>query len=268
MRDDLYIIDTHHHVADRPDDAASGDDELSNRLAMMDRLGTDQAVVIAGHHYLRPRGLADTREVNDMIAAYRERQPDRFLAAVGVVEPLYGPDGLPELDRIADELGLVGVSFHTRFQGVSTSSPHVLKLVERMGELGLIPFIHAIAEVVDEGLVRILEVAQAFPDLTIVVLDAFSSAQQARNAITVAEYAPNLVFDTALARQTESILRFIHLHGAERILYGSDQYSHPPDYHLWSVLNDLLASDLDREQLTAVLSGNVRRVLSVPDTGA
>ena len=63
----------------------------------------DQAIVIPSHAYLRPDGIADTRRVNDHIAAYREHDPKRFPAALGIVEPLYGARGLEEIDRLADE---------------------------------------------------------------------------------------------------------------------------------------------------------------------
>lgn len=118
-----HIIDCHHHVGSVKDtlglgpDEATGAEELRARLDTMDRNGVSQAIVIPGHGYLRPHGVADTRAVNDAVAAYRDALPDRFPAAIGIVEPLYGPAGLDELTRIRDELGIVGASFHTRSRG-------------------------------------------------------------------------------------------------------------------------------------------------------
>ncbi|MGR7003449.1 amidohydrolase family protein [Yinghuangia aomiensis] len=118
---DYEILDCHHHVGDvhgvlglgpTPTGSDPAADELAVRLATMDRNGVDRAIVIPGHGYLRPSGLADTRRINDAIAAYRDATPDRFPAAVGIVEPLYGPAGLDEVDRCAHELGLRGISFH------------------------------------------------------------------------------------------------------------------------------------------------------------
>src|SRR5881397_1422363 len=93
------VFDVHHHVG-RAFDALGGDlaaaseqvdVELETRLRIMDEGGVRQALVIPGHGYLRPNGLADTRRVNDEIAAYRDRTPDRFPVACGIVEPAYGP---------------------------------------------------------------------------------------------------------------------------------------------------------------------------------
>ena len=81
------VFDVHHHVG-RAFDALGGalgetsvhpDEvariELANRLRIMDEGGVHQALVIPGHGYLRPNGIADTRRVNDEIAAYRDATP-------------------------------------------------------------------------------------------------------------------------------------------------------------------------------------------------
>ena len=93
----------------------------------------------------------------------RQRRPTAFPAALGIVEPLYGRAGDAELRRIKEELGFVGVSFHTRFQGVTTDSPLVLAQIELMGELGLVPFLHSVAESPEETLWRIHGWPRLFP---------------------------------------------------------------------------------------------------------
>src|SRR4029453_1367660 len=122
------VFDVHHHVG-RAFDALGGelDDgasdvaaiarrELTERLRIMDEGGVRQALVIPGHGYLRPNGVADTRRVNNEIAAYRDAMPDRFPAACGIVEPRDGPHAFAEIERAKCDLGLVALSFHTRFQ--------------------------------------------------------------------------------------------------------------------------------------------------------
>jgi predicted TIM-barrel fold metal-dependent hydrolase len=143
-----HVIDVHQHLGDvsevlsLPDHAPGGTskervaDELERRLDRMSADSIDQAVILAPPGYLRPDGVRDTARVNDRVAAYRAAQPDRFVAAVGVAEPLYGATSLPELDRIKGELGMAQVSFHTRFQGCATDNPLVMRIVGRMGELG------------------------------------------------------------------------------------------------------------------------------------
>ena len=89
------VLDVHHHVGNAtaalamPEVSARASNlgsERQIRLDTMDRNGVDAAIVIPGHSYLRPEGLADTRRANDCIAAYRDSAPTRFTAALGIVE--------------------------------------------------------------------------------------------------------------------------------------------------------------------------------------
>ena len=132
----------------------------------MDDGGVHQALVIPGHGYLRPNGIADTRRVNDEIAAYRDATPERFPVACGIVEPRDGAAAFEEIDRAAGELGLVALSFHTRFQGVSMDSQWILRYLERMGEVGLVPLMHAMDDTPEESLWKLASIARQLPDLT------------------------------------------------------------------------------------------------------
>ncbi len=273
------VLDVHHHVGDPVQalampgaEGASAPPGLGHdmqvRLETMDRDGIDCGLLIPGHSYLRPAGLADTRRINDGIASYRDSMPARFPAALGIVEPLYGRAGDEELRRIKEELGLVGVSFHTRFQGVTTDSPLVLAQIELMGQLGLVPFLHSVAESPEESLWRIHRVARAFPDLTMVVLDTFSSHEQSSHAMLVAELAPNLVFDSSLAYHIDPALRLMERFGHERVIFGTDLYSYPLGYHRSTVLAHWLESGLKPEVLQDVLAGTAERILGLDNAHA
>jgi predicted TIM-barrel fold metal-dependent hydrolase len=267
------VLDIHHHVGDATVALAmpgmgagvAAPDEMHIRLDTMDRNGVDAAIVIPGHSYLRPQGLADTRRVNDAIAAYRDARPDRFVAALGIVEPLYGRAGDEELRRIREDLGLVGVSIHTRFQGVSTDSPLVLAQIEVMAELGLVPFVHSVAEASEEALWRVQVLAKAFPDLPIIVLDCFSSHEQSTHALHAAGATPNLIFDTSLAYTIDPVLRLLDRYGSHRAVFGTDLYSHPLGYRRSSVLAQFLDSELSPDVLQQVLAGNAERLLGLGD---
>jgi predicted TIM-barrel fold metal-dependent hydrolase len=273
---DFDVIDGHHHYGNLFESMAGfgggrntepppdfDELELAARLAILDEQNVRQAVIIAGHAYLRPEGLADTRRVNDGVAAYRDRRPDRFPAAVGVVEPLYGRAGLPEIDRCRNELGMVGISFHVRFQGVSMDSPWVHRYVERMGEVGLIPYLHAIGDSPEEALWKIDDLAADFPDLTGFVLDAFSNFEQARQVIAIADRRPRLFFDTALAYNFDLVMPAIRRFGADRFLYGSDIYSWPLVTRPSHLLAQILESDLTRGEKEQIVGANLRALLSL-----
>ena len=274
-RNGLHVIDVHHHsgtleaLGIRVGPDGTGPEELAElefgaRVATMDATGVDQAVILPGHGYLRPEGLADTRRENDRLAAYRDRLPDRFPAALGVVEPLYGKAGLDELRRIRDDLSLAGVTFHTRFQGVSTNSPLVVDLVRRMAELGLVPFVHAVCEVADEAMWRVRELARTVPETTVVVLDAFSSFEQSEQALRVAADTPNVVLDTSLSHSAHWLERLVAEVGPDRLVFGTDVYSHVRPHRDNLTLDAVTSVEWSSDVMADVLAGNIRRILRLP----
>jgi len=267
----IPVFDCHHHVGDVReflsgeivDPGPAEEEERHRRIAIMDGGGVHQAVVIVGHAYPRPDGLADTRRINDGIAAYRDAAPDRFPVAVGVVEPLYREVGYAELERCATQLRLGGISFHARFQGISMDNPWVRNYVGRMGELGLVPFLHALTEASDEALWKTATVARAFPDLPMLVLDAFSTFEGTKEVSHVAELCPNLLFDTSLAYNADFIEMFARRFGAHRVVFGTDLYSPPVGRRISHILSQLLESELSDDDKAAILGGNARRLLGV-----
>jgi predicted TIM-barrel fold metal-dependent hydrolase len=270
----MEIIDAHNHVGGLASwgagngaaDADSLDAEIEARLRILDERGVRKAVVIAGHDYLRPDGLADNRRVNDHLAAYRAARPDRFPAGVGIVEPLHGERGLDELDRCKQELGFAGISFHTRMQGVSIDSPWVRRYLEHMGEIGLVPFIHSIGESSAEALWKIDVLAGDLPDLPMLVLDVLSTFEQSLFVLHVAERRPNLTFDTALAHGVGFVRMLIDRCGASRVVYGSDLYCSKTGEHLElsDVLDGIVGSGLADGEKAAILHGNITSLLELP----
>lgn len=270
---EVPVIDCHHHVGtleahgmifsleDNQKDLQGADRDL--RIAVMKRQGVDQAVVIPGHGYLRPNGVADTRVVNDAVAAFRDSAPERFPAAVGIAEPLHGSAGLAELHRMRDVLGFVGVSIHVRFQGVQTDSPLVKALVREAADLGLVPFVHAMDGVPDESIWRVQQLAQEIPETTILVLDAFNGVEQARHATIIARETPNLVFDTSFAYHFMFVQAMIDAVGFERVCFGTDYYSMLPDPQPSVVLDHFEKHEVDLEIRQAILGGNLQRVLGL-----
>ncbi len=270
------VLDVHHHVGDAftalggdldPTGGMSESEyaarELESRLAIMDADDVTAAVVIPGHAYLRPNGVADTRRVNDAIAAYRDARPDRFPVAVGVTEPTYGAAGLDEINRVHDELGLAAVSFHTRFQGVSLDSQWVERAVARLAERGMVPVIHAMDDTPEEALWKLAALARRFADVAILALDPFSSFEATRHCSFVAEVAPNVVFDTSLSYNFDFIADFARRFGAERVCFGTDLYSWPVGRRISHLLDQIVESDLPSAAKAAILGGNARRLFAL-----
>jgi uncharacterized protein len=259
-----HLNDVNHHLAAdaylRPQNADSqrseASVELSTRLAIMDAQQVRGAVVIAGSGYLRPRGVADTMAVNDAVAAYRDSEPERFVAAVGHVDPLYGPAGVDEVTRCRNELGLAGISF----QGMGFM---MRPLIARAGELGLVPFIHVGKP--NETIWQVDSLARDFPDLTMIVLYVFNDISQLGSLAEVAERRPNLYFDLSGTTSFETLgLPQLRPIGAHRFLYGTYTYSWPVHTRPFGeLLPDIVDSDLSRDDKTAILGGNVKRILGL-----
>ena len=276
MADGFPVLDVHHHVGNAFR-ALGGDvetdvdrgladaraHEVASRLEIMDRGGVEQAIVIPGHGYERSRGIVDTRAENDAIAAYRDAQPHRFPAAVGIVEPRDGALGLEEVERAKRELGLVGISYHTRFQGVSLDSRWIHAACERMGDLGLVPVIHAMDETPEEALWKLASLARSLPDVEFLALDAFGSYESTRQCFHVAEIAPNICFDTSLSYNFDFIEEFAGRFGAERVAFGTDLYSAPVGKRISHILGQILESELDDDAKRLVLAGNARRLFGL-----
>jgi predicted TIM-barrel fold metal-dependent hydrolase len=123
--------------------------------------------------------------------------------------------------------------------------------------------VHALAEVADEGVYRVPALARAFPDLPMVVVDPFSSNEQGVQVMAITDLAPNLIFDVSGAVRAGQIESFIHRFGCDRIVFGTDLYSHPFDFRLGLPISELAAMDVPERDLAAMFSGTIRRVLAL-----
>jgi predicted TIM-barrel fold metal-dependent hydrolase len=295
----VRVFDCHHGVshpelklAPRDPSAAFSLDNwlertVAEHLGRMDAGGVDQAAIHGSQTYRRTEGLNATRRQNDFIARYRDQGGGRLPAAFGVADPLCAEDSLPEIDRCKHELGLTGIGFHPRFQGVSTESYWILRFVDRILELGMLPVLRGMGETVEEDLWKVAHVAKTFPGSEILVLDVFSTWEGSSQAYAVAAECPNLTFNTALAYEYEMVEPFIEVIGSKRVVFGSDLHhpapprpkaGNPPDKftrvggmvpptRISHVKDQLLASSLPDDQKYDVLWGNSARLFGLPTGG-
>jgi predicted TIM-barrel fold metal-dependent hydrolase len=232
------------------------------RVATMDRLGILQASLMPGHSYPRPGGLAHTRAMNDRLAAYRKRDPDRFPAIAGTVEPRYGEAGLEEIDRM-HALGFQAISWHHRQQGLPINHPVMHRYAARMADLGMVPFVHTFVGADFEEIWRLRDLALAFPAVRFLCMDSMTDAAAFEEALAAGARTPNLLFDTtSLALGPAAIERFVETLGAERLLFGSNLYSDSPAEQLES-LDAVRQANISAPERAAILGGNARRLLGI-----
>jgi predicted TIM-barrel fold metal-dependent hydrolase len=268
------IFDIHHHVGRldavvRSAGAGAGgalsvEDDIGLRLGYMDRHNIAAALVMPANGYPAPNGIADTRRVNDYVAEYRDRRPDRFPAALGTVSPLEGDAALDEIDRCVRDLGMRGIVWHHRFQGANLDHPMMDAFLDRVRAHGVLPFVHIIADSTLEAPWRLEVLADRHPGLTFVALDGFSGPDQAHWMTYLASKHPNVIFDTGVMISVAHLIEsFVASAGAERLLLGTDFYSVPKLFNHPFPIFELLGSDLSDVDCAAILGGNARRLLGL-----
>ena len=223
-----------------------------------------QAVVIPGHGYPRPeRHRRHARASTTASRRTATREPIVSRSPSAFAEPLYERRSLPELDRCKNELGIAGISFHTRFQGASMDSPWILRYVERMGELGMVPVLHAMTESPDEALWKAAEIARAFPDMRCSCSTRSRRSRARKERSDIAELCPNLLFDTSLSYNFDFIEVFAKRFGADRVVFGTDLYSPPLGRRISHLVPQILESSL-RTDKVKIFGGNARALFALP----
>lgn len=271
----IEVIDAHQHVTNPGDMATRPPKELAGatpdewrqgeramRLQIMENNGIQKSLVMPSNGYLHPDGIADTRRINDDIVSYQQLDPERFPIALGVIEPLHGERSLGEIDRIK-ELGLMGVVWHHRMQGVPIDNFWMRPYLQRMAELGLVPFIHTNPDSRLEAAWRLEKLARQLPQVTFVALDGLSSFGSITEYFQIAERAPNIVLDTAYAPRWDLVESFVKKFGSERVLFGSNTYSFTAPHRKIGMVQEILESGLSDRDKENVLGRNLRRIFGI-----
>lgn len=264
----MEIFDIHHHLGSLLGGSLQegdgwADRDYENRARIMDANGVSMAAILAATGYIQADGIKDTMRCNDTVAAYRRRDPQRFPAACGIVEPLHGARSLGELERIKHELKLEGVVWHSRFQGVAVDHQLMRPLLKKVSELKLVPLIHTNAESNLEAVWRLERLALEFPELTLVSLDALTTNTNSQLALDIAKRAPNILFDTAHVRGPAYVRQFVEAVGSQRLIFGSLFYSHPASYEHCATIDEIKAAKITDQDKANILALNAKRLFGV-----
>lgn len=264
----MEIFDVHHHLGSLTggslqEGADWQERDYSNRVRMMQVNGVAMAAILAATGYIQADGIKDTMRCNDTVAAYRKRDPERFLVACGTVEPLHGVRSLGELERMKHELKLDGVVWHHRFQGVAVDHALMRPLLKKVSELGLVPVVHTNAESNMEAVWRLERLAVEFPELTFLALDALTTNANSQLTLDIAKRTPNILFDTAHVRGSNYVKQFVETVGSERLLFGSLFYSYPPSYEHSATLEEIKAAKIGEPDKANILSLNAKKLFKL-----
>jgi predicted TIM-barrel fold metal-dependent hydrolase len=264
----MEIFDIHHHLGSLTGGSLQeGDDwqerDYANRLRIMDANGVSAAAILAATGYIQAEGIKDTMRCNDVVAAYRRRDPKRFPVACGIVEPLHGSRSLGELERMKHALHLDGVVWHSRFQGVAVDHQLMRPLLKKVSELGLVPLIHTNAESNLEAVWRLERLALEFPELTFVSMDALTTNTNSQLALDIAKRTKNIIFDTAHVRGPAYVRSFVEAVGSQRMIFGSLFYSQPASYEHCATLAEIQAAKISDADKANILAHNAKRLFKM-----
>lgn len=256
------FIDLHQHLGlgrgefdliEIPDeDAFAG--WLDHAAATMPRLPHGCARALLPPIYFQSAGGAeDVRRLNDLMLAAAARPELSAVAAFGVVEPHHGEAAFAELDRIA-RLGLDGVVFSPRAQGVFANTPELVALVKHAATRGLLTLVHATPRSGNETLWRIRDLAEQCAPAPIVALGALGDWETVL-AVTAGESPRNLHYDTA-GIAVAAVAGLVKRLTTERLLYGSGAHDAAR-----AALVGPLQQHLAEELGPAILRDNALRLL-------
>ena len=253
------IFDTHQHLGPiRDGHGPDREVDFTYRMGVQQTFGVRAAAIMGASIYERANGQADTRRMNDKVAAYRDAYRDRYPVALGLIEPDHGVEaGIAEIHRLHDELHLDGVVWHHYFHGTSIDEPRMVAFVQELGRLKMPAYIHLIAHMTSlVTAARLENLALKCPDTTIVALAPFSHLTQMPEVRHLGDACPNVLFDTSLVWPINHwTIQFAEWFGSERIIFGSDLIYHPegPPYYVLPALTDILQttrlSEADKQNI-------------------
>ena len=271
------------------------------RLADLDAMGIDMQLVMPPPnqcYYSVPLDIAvqASRMVNDGLAEYVARRPDRFVA-LGTVPLTHGGEAASELERCMKALGMKGVEILTNVAGRELSEPDYAPFWQKAEELGALVVIHPNGFTEAKRLTRFyfnnvignpLEttialhylifdgVLERHPNLKILAvhgggyLPAYSGridhAWGARSDShgelpqPPTSYLRRIYFDTVVFTPHQ-LAELVRLYGADRIIMGTD---YPFDMADYDPIGHVASVDgLDPATVAAITGGNARRLLGI-----
>lgn len=137
------------------------------------------------------------------------------------------PNAIAEIRRVAS-LGLYGLKFHPDYQGVPADDPCMNPLLEEASSLGLPVLFHSGPDPINPlhplgRSEQIANVLARFPNLTVIAahMGGLNSPEEAEAFLL----GKRVYIDTSMAHTFLTVEQFEHmvrLHGADRVLFGSD----------------------------------------------
>jgi aminocarboxymuconate-semialdehyde decarboxylase len=271
------------------------------RLADLDAMGLDMQLVMPPPNqcfYTVPLDIAvqGSRMVNDGLAQYVAKKPDRFVA-LGTVPLMNGVEAAKELERCMRSLGMKGVEILTNVAGRELSEPEYSPFWKKAEELGALVVIHPNGFTQAQRLTRFYfnnvignpldttialhhlifdGVIERHPDLKILAVHGggylpsycgrIDHAWGARSDSHAGlpqpptSYLKKIHFDSVVFTPHQ-LAALISLFGADHIVMGTD---YPFDMAEFDPIGHVASvEELDASAVAAIAGGNARRLLGL-----
>ena len=239
------VFDAHTHIGEDVDGRTM---TAAGMKARMDAAGVSRSIIFPLND---PNARDDYSGPNDLIWAAYEEHPGPFVPFFRL-NPHKDYDA--EFDRCVSR-GFKGLKLHPVSQNFELDDKPAIRLFEMAAEVDLPVLIHA-GFAMHRIVEPLLPTVDRLPNLRLIL--GHSAMVELLAAIRAFKDHPNVLFETSVVRAKDLFVLFCSLDPA-RICYGSDiPYGDLPST-LHATLGAADAAGLSEEELTSVLSGNIRR---------
>ncbi len=222
-----------------------------------------ESMVKAGIDCCVLQNIATRPQQTKTINSWAAQVQDDMIISFGSLHPDY-TDWEEELERI-EGLGIKGLKFHPDYQKFVIDDEKMYKIYEKIFSLDLIILFHA---GLDIGLEppyhctpdRLLKVINLFPEGKIIAAHMGSYAYWKQVEELLA--GKNIFFDTSYSYNDlgkEKMSRLIELHGADKVIFGTDS----PWTDQSKELQNFNSLDLTPEEKHKILGDNALKLLNL-----
>ena len=262
------VFDSHVHL--REGEASLLKFEAEVRASGLDLAGLG-AMWFGGPNQARAGDTAAIREGNDGVITLAAKHPE--VVPIGTVHPYDGQAALDELARIAAR-GVKTLKIHPHTQRFEIADPRVLALVTKAGELGMAVLMDN-AGIVPGDCEDLFNLAVKAQKTRFIFAHMGGANFRFWNILVLARTADGfgldnvnfdisgtvlLAADSPIEKEFVWTLRNV---GIDHVLLGSDY----PQISLARMVEALEKLDLTKEEKTAILNGNARRIFGVASPG-
>jgi predicted TIM-barrel fold metal-dependent hydrolase len=210
------IIDPHAHLGT---DLVF--DEVRNEEDIIQKMADNEVDVTIVQPMFGAVYLEDIRAIHDRIYKFSQSYPKKIFGVASITPLIHEADYYNEAKRCIKDLGFVGIKLHPAAHGTSPMSKRGEMVWKVCSELGVPLMVHTGAGVPAALPANVIGRCKQFKDVQCILAHS-GMISFAGEAILAASECPNVILETSWTA-AHHIEHFIHLFGAERVLFAGDE---------------------------------------------